>query len=432
MRTTYPSAQPIRPNASASPLVLPRVRVEGWLVRMVIVIAVLNLNGFFVMLAGVGQVFSPLLLLCCIVYLALRRVFIIDTAWVLFLMVTIAYLVFGLFFGAIFIDPATSFHLVPTMVGTILLVTVIVQHILSLDRPEEMTAFMKFVRNVALVAAFGTLCSPILYGIYANPPPSSSYRAAGLFANPNQAGLAGLLALALCMAYPLQNRMMHWAAVVLAVMGILLPFSKTAILMLLVLAFFALLNARAIFRLIFLPPVVLLFLFMVLNPELLIEFVRTQTLFELHYRQEIRLTAAIMALTGQLDSEVTTSRTDLVLLSIEKAMEVFPLGTGMNTFHQIYGGILGYENWLGSHNTFLMIWGEAGLLPLLIMLTLVIILGYRALRRGANPLVQYFLLIFLAVCMTSHSTLEVRVTNVMLALMIAVSAGHMTLKRQTS
>ena len=73
-----------------------RSRLEGWLVRTLVVIAVLNLNGFFFMLLGVKQVFSLLLLLCAFCYFMVRRRMIVDAAWALFVLLCVGYIMFGM------------------------------------------------------------------------------------------------------------------------------------------------------------------------------------------------------------------------------------------------------------------------------------------------------------------------------------------------
>ena len=105
----------------------------------------------------------------------------------------------------------------------------------------------------------------------------------------------------------------------------------------------------------------------------------------------------------------------------EKALSVFPFGTGMNTFHAIEGGIMGARNWLGAHNTFLMIWGEAGFVVLLAFLALTVALAMACLRSPRPRFSLYLFTIFLVSAMTSHEALELRFMNVVLALMLGLS-----------
>jgi len=396
-------------------------RLQGGLARTLVVLVFLNLNGVSFMLLGLNRLFSLILLACALLLVVLHRKVRMDIGYALFLCVTFGYLFFGTLFIIIYNDGQASQALTLTMLGSLLLVTALTVHIHALSGARDLDRFLRFMRNTAVFSALMTLASPVLYQIYLNPPPSAAFRYAGLFANPNEAALMGTIAFAMLLGTPYRIRLVNISALGLVGLATIVPYSKTGILLLSVLVILSILELKSRLRFLLMPLVLIATAGLLANPERLIDLIATQEVVELDSNQINRLSATVLAATGQFDSEVTTGRTDMWAISVEKALSVFPFGTGLNSFHAIEGGIMGMQTWLGAHNTFLMIWGEAGFAVLLAFLALTVVLAVSCLRSPRPRFSFYLFVIFLVSAMTSHEALELRFMNVVLALMLGLA-----------
>lgn len=395
-------------------------RLQGGLARTLVVLAFLNLNGVSYMLLGLNRVFSLILLVCAVSLVLLHRKVRMDFGYTLFLCVALGYLLFGSLFVVVYDDRQASLVQGVTMLGSILLVTALTVHIRALGQSEDLDRFLRFLRDIAVISALTTLASPLLYDVYLNPPPSAAFRSAGLFANPNEAALMGSIAFAFLLATPYRIGPMNIAALGLVTLATIAPFSKAGILLLSGLALLALLALKSRIRFLLLPLALIATASLLANPERLIDLIAAQEIVPLEPDQISRLGATVLAATGQFDSQITTGRTDMWAISVQKALSVFPFGTGINSFHAIEGGIMGTANWLGAHNTFLMIWGEAGFAVLLALLALAVTLAANCLRSPRPWLSLHLFVIFVVSAMTSHEAFELRFMNGALAVMLGL------------
>jgi len=396
-------------------------RVRSWLAKALIVIALLNLNGLFYMLIDVSQLFSlPLLIFSIALLLRCGRLR-VDLQMALFLIFLGAYLAFGLLFIPIYSDSRADPLLAIDVMGTFLLTLALAAHIQQSRSPEELFDFLRFVRNVAVLSALATLASPLLYQIYANAPPSEDYRNAGIFLNPNETGLMCMLAYIMTTVVPFGKRPIQYLIAGLILVSAVVTFSRSAILAILVMLLVSIFQASRWIRLVMIPSVGALIVVILTNPMSLVDLIRHQGIINLGEQQIDRLTTTVLAATGQIDSRTSNSRTDMVQISFEKAMEIFPFGKGLNTFHHISGGIMGADDWLGSHNLYLMAWGESGFLVFAILVAFTIVMFARGLRSIAPWVSLYLVLLFLTSALTSHDTLSARFMNVVIALILGLT-----------
>lgn len=392
------------------------------LARSLIVITFLNLNGFSYMLLGVNQVFSIALLFCSVTLAILHRRITLNIEFAWYMLLITSYILFGLLFIIVFEDSQAGVGDLPSLAGAVVLTLAIVQHIQSFKDYCELQAFFIFARNIALISAITTLFSPFLYPLFVNPPPSATYRSAGLFANPNEAGLIGTLAVALLMLYPIKARILNIVALSVVSAATIITFSRGAIMILLAILLASVFTSSGWKRLILVPAVVIVSMLFFLNVSDIINWLESQSIFEFDRQQLSRLVAVMLIFDGQFDVETAGARNELFAFAFNKALSVFPFGTGLNSFQAMEGGFRGgFGQWLGAHNSFLMIWGEAGVLSLLSVIGFLLAVIISSARRGYLEQGLFLLLVFLGCAMFSHAVFSLRFINVVTAFMIAQS-----------
>ena len=404
-------------------------RLKSALAKSLLAITFMNLNGFAYMLLGVNQVFSLALLFFSVALIILHRRITLNSEFVWFLSLILGYILFGMLFIPVFKDPQAGIGDLPTLAGTIVLIVAIVQHIQNMRGHSELREFFIFARNIALVSATANLFSGFLYPLYVNPPPSAAYRSAGLFANPNDAGLMGTLAVALLILYPIRPRMLSLMAFSLASAATIITFSRGAIMILLVMLLISVWTSRSWKRLILVPVGVIAPMSLLFFTTDIVSWLETQAILELDSQQLERLVVLTMIIDGQIDTETTGGRGELLAFALSKAYSVFPLGTGLGSFQALEGGLRGGRNqWLGAHNSILMIWGESGILMLLVLIGFLVTVVKNSARRRYWEQGAFLLLVFLGSAMFSHEVFSLRFINVVTAFMIAQSLASYRLR----
>ena len=136
-----------------------------------------------------------------------------------------------------------------------------------------------------------------------------------------------------------------------------------------------------------------------------------------------RLHGMFALLEGTIDSHTTSYRIDLWNSAIPIIADHFPHGTGLGTFY--YGGIFSfsYQNehiyWLGVHNMYLMILGEAGFVAFALF---IVCYGNLLALALASKDKLPFAIIFNALlfCMTSHNGFTIRFLVVLFAIAVGL------------
>jgi len=203
-------------------------------------------------------------------------------------------------------------------------------------------------------------------------------RSAGLFGSPTLAGTHVNFTLAFVLFFTLNSKRFFWfflACVPLVLYAGFLTFSKaTIITQLLILILFFVYNFSQLFKVEgfirrrFLFSVLFIFIgFIYFLPEIL-NYVEN-----LQYNQLKRLNEVLGLLSGEINDETTTHRSELwgVAISLISANPITGYGTGC--FHFLP------EVNMGSHNTYLLVWGEGGIVALTALLIFIITTMYRSL-----------------------------------------------------
>lgn len=381
-----------------------------------LVCAGLNMNGVFTMAFRVGQMVTPIMLLCSVMLIYSYG----RSAFTIYLFSFAALIFIYTSLGTYFYSQSDSkllYQLWQSYIGSILIVWGVSGFVGSIQKVELINKVYLYTKVVFLTGALSVWASPILYRFYLDPPPSFQERMGGFFANPNEAGVVCVHALALCLAVPFRTKFLQTVAIGIIAGGILLTFSKSAMSSgLVVVAWFVSRRVKGIALLIAPMLFVLIAIVVFQGADLIIDFITHSV--DLTPQQQERVLSVGRILAGEIGSKESTGRSDVWAIAIERIMAAFPAGGGLGSFHFMIGGILEDKVWLGTHNTLLMIWGEAGLAGLLALLGFIVTIATGLFRYARNG-VEVALFLGVLVEMTgSHNALETRSTDIIIGIIL--------------
>lgn len=394
-----------------------RSSIAGYLVLL---FATLNLNGLFLLLLGTQGLLSPLILcLILILLVCYARPWAITGTYALFFAFMSSYLIFASF--ASFGSSSFNQTVLSQNSATLLLVSGLYFWLIGRS-DSELDRILNTLKIFLLVSCIFVLLSPIL-GEHLNYIAAAD-RASGLFENPNEAGVASLLCIVLVYAYPAQNRVMMLVQTIIPLSALALTFSKTCIITLTFFVAIILIRKRSIGLLCL---AVVLFGLAVLT----LTYVRDNGLVHFTYDQRERIADLLSIFGGEISSKTTTGRTDLWAIGIERILEQLPWGGGIGEFHALEGtrrtvmypddsSRIMYGNWLGVHNAYLMVLGEAGLLPFLLLMIWIVRLFVKASQAPERGVALALGIIVCTDMMASHGSLGFRLVDVAVALMMAL------------
>lgn len=266
--------------------------------------------------------------------------------------------------------------------------------------------------STACLVILGTAClltllSPVLVRFSSFVPRDAYFRSSGVFTNPNEAGYVGCLAVVLALVQRAPHgwhRLLTGAALVLGVAAVILSGSRTALATLVLLALFFMLFSRRsavgsfVSRLVG-AALMGIVAFITLVPEH-VPF--------LPAAQKDRLSSIVKRQPTPHDH---THRSVLWLTGLQRIGEAPVLGNGLGEFRRFAGTRCGGRGLVlcGVHNIYLMFLGEAGIVPLaLLLLHLGRILGCprRWGRSIADDVAVGWTLTFAVYAMVSHHLLN--------------------------
>jgi len=394
----------------------------GGAARALAVACGLNLNGVASMAFGVDQIVSIVMLLSS-AYL-MRKYW--RFVWSLPMTLVVATIVTYLMLGTLFYDFRLSIFeperfYQPYLCG-VLIMAAVAGYTASLADESSYRRWLVFVRNVFVLSSLSVWASPLLYKYYVNLPDSAvEERMSGFFGNPNEAAMASLIAVTLLLVQPVRVFTIQVLLLCAGIGAIVLTFSKNGMSCLaVVLALFAARQLKG-YTLLVVPILATLGLLIIQDAQGFIGPIIENPVLELNQEQKNRLFAIGNILSGQINEQTTTQRSVLWHVVIARAWDVFPLGSGIGSANNVIGGIIQKDQWLGVHNTFLMLWGEAGILPPLLLISALVTLILRSIRRRLI-VVQVGLFILVADMMSYHGALTLRYHNLLFGLLIGATS----------
>jgi hypothetical protein len=253
-----------------------------------------------------------------------------------------------------------------------------------------------------------------------------AYRMAGFFGNPNEAGFAAAAALALVLGLPYRSRILNLVATILCAVAIALTFSKTALIVGIVIVAIATLRFLRGPALLLTPIIALMIIQTVQQPREVFDTLANQTVVELSADQKRRLREVGYVLSGDLTDAATTGRTVVWGIGVERIMEALPAGYGLGSFHFLQGGVYARggaserAHWHGVHNAFLMYFGEGGFIVGLLFISFFAALIVKAAMGASLRFEWLWIAVLLAASMSTHGVLALRFVNLMIGVLIGV------------
>jgi len=403
--------------------------------RFIVTAAGLSLNDVASNALNIGQAVSLAIFASAITIIVLTRSR-LSPSLIAFAAAILSYLSIGGIFsvanGADFLSPASGTRspaaYLQSYSASILILWSIAIYVASLTTPDRASRFLRYCRNVFVLTTAAILLSPILEPLFPSANYTSDFRMRGLFSNPNEAAQAALFALALCIFVPPRRTSMRSLFLGLTSCAVAVTLSKGAIVLLILTGGYLALRRGGIGRALLATLSVCVVLVALQNAGSVFEALVTQHWIPIPESQHQRILSIGALLDGRVDAATTTGRTLLWQLSLERIGETFPAGSGLGTFHHLEGGLLEANIWQGSHNVFLMVLGESGPIPLLLLILALVIATSRSLQLSAATR-EFCLLsiLFLTVFwMSGHTGLAIRFHDFILALVIGLGTRSYT------
>lgn len=388
---------------------------------LVLIFGTLNLNGLFLLLLGTQGLLSPLIF-CLVLTLWARyaRPQAITGTYALFVMFIGSYLGFASLSsltGRSFNENVLWINL-----ATFLFVSG-VYFFLLIRTNAELDWILRLLKGILVASCVLVLLSPLL-GDHLNYIAASD-RASGLFENPNEAGVAALTTLVLIYNYPARRNLITFVQSAIALSALALTFSKTCILTLTLLMVIVLIQKRSIWLTCFTICAFGL-------AAIALSYISESDLVHFTYDQRMRIADILSIFGGEISDQTTTGRTDLWAVGIQRIMEQLPWGSGIGTFHSLEGTRRSimypddssraiYGAWLGVHNAYLMVLGESGLFPFLLLIGFFLCLFIKASKAPEYSVAVPFGIIICMDMMASHGSLGFRLVDVILAIAMAIA-----------
>jgi len=358
-----------------------------------------NLNGIASILFNITAAFSIFILAFCLVIIYYlydyKKItfphYAFNATIILFLGIgAISWLFFSYY-----IDPninKTSFYKIfrKTFPSLILTYAVYKYLIYANDR-GKLTNVLYFITFSLLFVSLIIPVNSIFDFIDISFSKGGKSRGSGFFVDPNIAGVHSNLTLCFVLFFIINSKrfsLLFLGFVPLALYSAFLTFSKAAIIggILIVLIFF-LLNLLNITRMLrarrrrFGKAFVIIIIGLIAAMPSIMKYAS-----ELNHSQLRRLEQVGKLATGQFDKETTTDRSALWQEAVDLIATKPITGYGLTSFHYLPKGRL------GTHNTFLLVWGEAGVFAFAALLIFIFSVYYRAIFWVRDPSYRFLII----------------------------------------
>jgi hypothetical protein len=385
-------------------------------------VSILNLNGIATMAFGIERVFSAMYLIVTgfIVLRLWHRRIPLSSPLKYYLWFMGLYIAFG---SAGTEKPEILFQRVQTAAASaaITLAAYMASHeLFKMFGVKRVAIQLTILLTVAASTVFLTpYFADVLYVHFDNRAWTIDGRASGFFANPNEAGIAACLAIAFALGTidlvsSTRLTLALWSLTLLSTVVSVMSFSRAAIAI--VFAVFVLYTLRlarrggkAAMRII--AGATVLFA----GGWFLLSGWRS---FDWTPNQARRLGTIERLLSGNASEGFDDSRLLLAKGGVEHWLKSPLLGHGIGD-----GDSLTELGGLGSHNTYLLILGDAGIVPFIAFMGMVMAYGMRT-RSAANCAMSiiptYFGVVFLLAALSSHNILHHRNINMITGVAMAL------------
>jgi len=246
-------------------------------------------------------------------------------------------------------------------------------------------------------------------------------RKGGLFANPNEAGQQANY----CLATVLFGILVYKRKIILGLLiapilySSFITFSKAALIVsVLLLALFVFFGVSNFLK--FKTGnriLVVSFLFVIFSTAIVVpSYFNNNILGNLTVGQKYRIMNTIGLASGKIDARTTSERTVISEIGIKNILKHPIFGSGLGSFHRLK------EYGLGVHNSFLMVAGEAGILPFAMFFLFSVLVVLKSFWIQDPTIKIFFLLVltvmYLQVFMPTHDALSDRTSNAFLGIIM--------------
>lgn len=390
----------------------------------------LNLHGVLSLVTGSALPMTLAMLLAASVVIARQGGAALKLSLVTLVFTIAAYLIFGTFYYVPPIEQDDISQYWLTYLGTIALVWAIAS---QFARDQGIGPIsVATTRNLSVLGALLVLATPLLVGVYKEPPISySDGRWGGVFANPNEAGIVGVYALVLTAHCKFKSKILGVLVRIGLYIAIGMTFSKTAIALAIVIEAVIALRAHAIYAT---GVGVIVFALSAYagawGPGQ--APVGASDFFFATRSQAERADALLRMATIRVDRDVTTGRYSLWNHGVDVIVDDIPHGHGLGSFHHFEGLVCENGVWQGVHNSVLMITGEAGLLVGAMFVGWLLYTCAICWRKKPVGMEFLLMLVFLVEVASTHTALAHRYSNVVLGLVIGSlsASGGIALRKK--
>ena len=139
--------------------------------------------------------------------------------------------------------------------------------------------------------------------------------------------------------------------------------------------------------------------------------------------QMFRLTTFELLLKGNINEETTSHRSEIGTYALDKIMERPIFGYGLGEFHRMD---IGY----GTHNIYLLIWGESGIIGILAYISFLLV-WFLAMKNNSNPAFKLLAINILIVFVFSGFAAHTLLSNKPYLLILGVLFGGMSVYSET-
>lgn len=415
---------------------IPRTRTK-WIsaacVWALALISILDLNSVVFTSSGSKSAFSTTMLVLCVAILLLFRLTFfrdLGTAGNLYLFSLATFFAFATRFGTSMLSTDGIIHALymKNYAASLVIVCACAMGARHFMMAWPLGRLMRVLLLISLLA----VCSVFIgkyYGdvLYAAKPNMILHRHAGFYINPNRAGVVycGAAAVAFAALITEKRKTLVIGCIVLAVVATILTFSRGAILVLAALIFGQLFFSRIIRQ----KWVIVGALFAAIGFGYIVIQSAQGSANEFQYeeRQRSRLDNVVQILKGNISDDTTGGRIQLLGFAVNHCLRRPAMGNGFMFMHRMP------ENNRGPHNVYLLIMGEAGFVPVIIILGF-LVYTFRTAWNCKIPavriLVLSYLLVFAVASMADHGVLNQRNHAAMMGICFGILAGATELERR--
>jgi O-antigen ligase len=436
-------------------MTIKRIRKESiaffcfWLI---ITIVFLNLNGILNMFTGVSQLFSPIILILCIVLIIIcisnGIIGILQSdSFKLYFLFLISYLLIGLIvktYSLLYTQDNEVENLWLNLFNgatNALLVFTLVIYASYSSKLNEKRDLLSMFNNIVTVSCIISIIMMYL-GVATLNTEGDNDRAAGLFGNPNIAGLVANIGVILNFTFFVSRpTFFRLLALIACLIVSFFSFSRVSIInsVFAIIAFVIVMVYRTIqsnknnksiilnkksklFYMAFFLSVIsfIIIFFSNLNNLVLI----------LDPGQVKRIESLLSLLGGEISTETTANRSDTFTQAGKLIIENPIVGYGVGYFENLrYDAI--DEIVRGVHNSYIAIFGNAGFFPLICFLAFIGHNFFMAISRNGNrSLVHFMFILCLALFLaTSHNFLDEKILIVLYSFVIILATKQFQLLR---